>query len=82
MTVNVLDGCLGGVIISNTTATKGSWSAIQVISDAVFTLLTGNVTGYASVTIPAGTVLFGRFSAITLASGTVLAYTRPTNDKR
>lgn len=64
-----------GLTISDTSAKTGTWSAVQVLSDAVFTLFTGSITGYATVTYPAGTTLYGNFTAITLASGSVVAYT-------
>lgn len=64
-----------GKILSDIAAYTGTWEAITILSDAVFTLLTGSVTGYASITIPAGVTLFGSFTAITLASGSVVAYT-------
>ena len=57
--------------------------AIQVLSDCAFTTLTGNVTknGIATAavgadygTLTAGTIIYGEFSAVTLASGSVILY--------
>jgi hypothetical protein len=48
--------------------------AIQVSEDAVFTTLTGNMANSAGLTLLAGTIVYGRFTAITLASGKVIAY--------
>lgn len=68
---------LGGTTnTSNTTAVTGEFSAIQVISDAVFSSLTepgatGSLTG---ITISAGVTLFGRFTGYQLTSGVVRAY--------
>lgn len=68
-------GQYGGEIITGTGAHTGKWEAIQVLADTVFTLLTGSLTGsYAALTFPSGTILFGNFTAITLASGSVVAY--------
>lgn len=46
----------------------------KVIADAVFTLATGTLEGYAAVTLPAGTELLCNLTAVTLASGTVAFY--------
>lgn len=68
-------GSSGGACYADTTPRSSlSVTAIQVLSDAVFTTLTGNITGITGVTIPAGTVLRGSFTAITLTSGTIIAY--------
>lgn len=71
------------ILITDTTAITGSFRIIQVLADAVFTTLTSDIkkngTVTASVgsdfgTVTAGTVLYGKFKAITLASGKVIAY--------
>ena len=64
----------GSQVITGTGATTGDWFCIDVITAAVFTLLTGNMTSVGSTSFPAGTKIFGRFTAITLASGSVIAY--------
>jgi len=71
-------GFNGGTLITGTTAKTGSWYAVQVVADVVFSTLTGNLGGdtYAGVTFAAGTVIYGSFTAITLASGKVIAYSR------
>lgn len=50
--------------------------AINIIADAVFTLLTG-MSGdtVAGVTFAAGTWIYGKFTAVTLASGKAVLYT-------
>lgn len=50
--------------------------AINIIADAVFTTLTG-MTGdaLAGVTFAAGTWIYGKFTAVTLASGKAVLYT-------
>ncbi len=52
-----------------------------MLADAKFSTLTGNIADIANATegsapvIPAGTVLFGKFTAIDLHSGRIIAYT-------
>ena len=64
----------GGQVIADTTPVTGNWIEIRVLTTAVFTTLTGNLTNVGSTSFPAGTILNGRFTAITLASGSVVAY--------
>ena len=77
----ITNGLSGGNYIADTTARTGDWLAIQVLADAKFVTLTGNLADIANTTeanapvIPAGTVLFGKFSAIDLWSGRIIAYT-------
>lgn len=70
-------GEAGCVYEVGTTAITGDFCAIQILNDAVFSLLTNTLgTGDAitTLTIPAGITLFGKFSAFTLTSGAVCAY--------
>ena len=73
-------GQRGVVDETGTTAiTGGDFIAIQCITDAVFSSLTETAkTGDAltGITIPAGTLLRGQFTAFTLTSGAVRAYKR------
>lgn len=72
---SITSGQFGSQLITDTTAVTGSFKAISVVSDCVFTTLTGNMTGtITGVTFPAGFTLYGEFTAITLASGSVIAY--------
>ncbi len=64
----------GGTVYSDTSVNTGTWFRIDALSDAVFTTLTGNVSGMGSTTLKAGQSLYGSFTAITLASGAVVAY--------
>ena len=64
----------GGTVYSDTSAHTGTWFRVDALADAVFTTLTGNVSGIGSTTLKAGQSLYGSFTAITLASGTVVAY--------
>lgn len=65
-------------LISDTAANTGAWNMITIIETATFTLLMdanrdGN-TLTASESFTAGTTIYGAFTAITLASGVVIAY--------
>lgn len=75
--LNVGLGRAGSTFINTSGAKTGSWAFILVIADAVFTTLTdANRDGDAvsTTSFAAGTLLFGTFTAITLASGSVIAY--------
>ncbi len=64
----------GGQVITGTAVTTGNWIEIRVLTTCVFTTLTGNLTNVGSTSFPAGTIINGRFTTITLASGSVVAY--------
>ena len=75
----ITNGLSGGQHISTTSA-SGDWIAIQVLADAKFSALAGNMSDVANATeasapiIPAGTTLLGKFTFMTLHSGRVIAY--------
>ena len=85
---NIGLGQAGSILETGTTAVSGKKIvAITFLEDAVFTLLTpesgtslyignsnNNGDSTASVTFPQGVTIFGRWSAFTLASGSVIAY--------
>jgi len=77
----ITNGLSGGNYIADTTLRNGDWLAVQVLADAKFHTLTGNIADIANTTdgsapvIPAGTILFGKFTAIDLHSGRIIAYT-------
>lgn len=75
--INTSMGNRGGLYITDTNPKNpinGSvFNAIQVITDCVITCI-GNITSITSVTLVAGTVIYGRYTSITLASGSVIAY--------
>lgn len=80
-------GGKGLVVVTDTTAHTGAtdfatgigYIAINCLQDTVFASLTaasdapivGTITG---VTLPAGTILYGKFMTFTLTSGQILAY--------
>lgn len=78
--IEVTNGQNGGQYIGAASVRAGNWYAVQVVADAKFKTLTGNITDVAKTTsgsaptIPNGTILFGRFTAIELHSGAVIAY--------
>lgn len=75
---NLTLGQNGATFESGTTALTGNYFCIHCLTDTVFALLTNSPAWdgdtFTGVTIPGGTYLFGRFSAITLTSGSILAY--------
>jgi len=70
-------GAYGSTYINDTAANTGKWYCIIPNTDAKFTLLTdANRDGdtLEGDTFPAGYPIYGAFTAITLASGSVVAY--------
>lgn len=67
----------GGKYIADTSETTPEedyvFNAIQVIVDCVITAV-GNITGITSTSLTTGTIIYGRFTSVTLASGSVIAY--------
>lgn len=67
----------GGKYIADTATHAGDWMAITALTATVFaagttsTTITGTLT---SMALPAGATLWGRFNAIKLTSGTIIAY--------
>ena len=80
--VSIRNRTSGGQVITGTGAVTGDFVSIDIMTDAKFNVLTGTITGAANTTeasaalIKAGTTLDGRFSAITLHSGTIVAYNK------
>ena len=67
----------GGNYITDTTATAGNWKVVKCITDCVFTTLTcSEGDDFDAVALSAGDVLYGPFTNIELASGSVIAYHR------
>lgn len=80
--ISVRNRTSGGQVITGTSAVSGDFVSIDVMTDSKFHTLTGNLTGAANTTeasaplIKAGTTLDGRFSALQLHSGTIVAYNK------
>ncbi len=70
----LLTGQVPTLYVSDTTARTGSWRAIRVVADAVVTYVIGGQT-VSSATITAATgYIFGKITAVTLASGAAILY--------
>ncbi len=78
-TAFLLQGCNGGHVLNSGEGaqTGKTYRWIQIIEDTVFTTLQGNLTNIADlqgITHLAGTGIGGNFTAVTVASGTCIAY--------
>lgn len=71
----------GGVLLTDTTTVTGNFRRIYAITNAAFTTLTSDITKNGTVTaatgadfgtLAAGLSLYGKFTAVKLASGSVL----------
>jgi hypothetical protein len=76
-------GQKGAILLTDTTAIAGNFRIIMVLADAVFNTLTSDITKNGADTLAAaadfgtvtkGTILYGKFTAVKLTSGTVLVY--------
>jgi hypothetical protein len=69
-------GSLGSLFINDTAAHAGPFENFQALTACVADLSAGNLSGAGNnaVTIPAGVTVYGKWSAITLASGTGQAF--------
>lgn len=72
-----LKGEKGGIYESGTSVVTGSFEAILALEATVIASATStNITGDAltAVPLPAGCILYGAFSSVTLTSGKVILY--------
>lgn len=81
MSAVALKGENGAVIETGTTALTGDFEAITFLADSTFSTftsstITGDSVTSGPLTFPAGLTIFGRWSALTLASGAIIAYKR------
>ena len=76
-------GMKGSIFLTDTTAITGDFRTIYVYADAVFSLFTSDITKNGTDTavvaadfgiVPVGTMLYGKFTAVTLTSGKVILY--------
>jgi hypothetical protein len=76
MAIELGMGTSGFQLVTATTLQSGPFCALQVVSNAVFTSITGEgVSGtWTATTIPAGMVIVGSIDSFQLTSGTVIAY--------
>ena len=61
-------------LTGNAANLEGDFVAIQALSQAVISVTVGVGDALTSVTVPAGVTIYGYFTSIDLASGTILAY--------
>jgi len=65
-------------LIKDTSNHDGTWHAIQIIEAAIFTTLTDAASSLSgtliSITFPAGMIVSGAFTSLTLSSGAIVAY--------
>lgn len=75
-TVNNLMGENGGTYITGTGATNGNFQAYQALTATVIASMTSaRISGtLTSISVPAGSIIYGHFTSITLTSGTGIAY--------
>ena len=69
-------GTYGGEYITTTDATTPTLArfvAIQAITDTVISAVVGNID-VSGITLLAGTIIYGRWTSVTLTSGSVIAY--------
>jgi hypothetical protein len=69
----LLTGQGGLEIVTDTTARTGDWRRLHALSTASVTLTVDGDT-YSTVTVTAGSDIFGKISAVTLGSGGVVLY--------
>jgi hypothetical protein len=79
VTVYNLSGGGGSLYIKDTAAHAGDFFALQCTATTVFADLTGNMENETNFIVDAtefaaGTVIYGRYSSISLTSGSVIAY--------
>lgn len=76
--VTGLMGELGGYIITDTSAVTGDFSCLYPITDSVIASATtpGFTGSLAGVTLAKGIPFYGQCTAVTLTSGSLVAYTR------
>ena len=69
-----ITGATGGEIITDTNLHNGTWYKVAAAeSSTVIATLAGNPSG-TSITLDVGAEIVGRFTGITLTSGSVIAY--------
>lgn len=77
MNVNVrnLSGLAGGECVTGpATAITGEINAIQFLTNGTISAYEGNVVGLVGKTFQAGTVIYGLYKSVTIASGTAILY--------
>lgn len=69
-----LGGEAGGIFVTGAATRNGEFKAIQVLEDASFSTVVGNIEGLSGASVSAGQIIHGLFTSVTITSGTVLIY--------
>ena len=81
MTLKLVEaGQYGADLIADTSTHSGVWRKVEVIVIAAFTtntVVSGFPADMSGTDFPVGTILRGKFTAIDLSKGTVIAYKSP-----
>ena len=76
--ISCTSGGDGAVIIDDTSETTPDsgyvFYALQSLVNATVSAVTGNVENLAGKTLSEGTIIYGRFTSVTLSGGSVIAY--------
>lgn len=67
-------GDYGFRVVAAAGSTSDSCRAIQALEDSVVTTTTSVGDALSSVTLTEGTIVFGKFDSVSVASGKVIAY--------
>jgi len=67
-------GDYGFRVVAASGSTSDSCRAIQALEDSVVTTTTSVGDALSSVTLTEGTIVFGKFDSVSVASGKVIAY--------
>lgn len=68
---------VGSEVLSGTGTATGNFGAIQIVTDSAISAIAGEsitgITGY-QTDLSAGTVLYGKFTSVTITSGLIAAH--------
>lgn len=70
-------GADGSIFVSSTTPVEGEFYAVQTVAADSKVTLVGNLdnaTDLASVALPAGTIIYGRFDKVTVSVGSAILH--------
>ena len=71
-------GQLGGELIDDTDTHTGVWRAMVIVNETVVNAITAsgitNISGLATLTLPAGLTIYGNITSVDLTSGVVCMY--------
>ena len=71
-------GTLGGTCVSGAGTTTGHFRAMLVVNDTVVSAIVAdeitNITALATLTLPAGLIIYGNITSVTWTSGVFILY--------